>query len=231
MSEEPRIGVYVCQCGLNIAFAVNCAAVAEYTATLPNVVLARDTKYTCSDLTQVQIKNDIKEYQLNRVIVASCSPRLHEPTFRRTCEEAGLNQYLFEMASIREHVSWVHTWLPDEATEKAKDLVRVAVAKARLLEPLETSSVPVTKSALVLGGGVAGMSAALSLARQGRACPSLCQTCPAYCPDRCPESRRIPCSGHWHRKLPGYCPLRRTAEPGRHIGIPPCRFPDGRCSD
>ncbi|MFX1251246.1 MAG: hydrogenase iron-sulfur subunit [Promethearchaeota archaeon] len=164
MSEEPRIGVYVCQCGLNIAFAVDCAAVAEYAGTLPNVVLARDTKYTCSDLTQEQIKADIKEYQLNRVVVASCSPRLHESTFRRTIEEAGLNQYLFEMASLREHVSWVHTWLPEEATAKGKDLVRVAISKSRLLEPLETTTVPVTKSALVLGGGVAGIRAALDLA-------------------------------------------------------------------
>lgn len=106
--DEPRIGVYVCHCGLNIAGSVDCAEVAKFAATLPHVVLAQDNRYTCSDQGQAGIQKDIKEKKLNRVVVASCSPRLHEPTFRKTCEDAGLNKYLFEMANIREDCSWVH---------------------------------------------------------------------------------------------------------------------------
>ncbi|MHA2232823.1 MAG: 4Fe-4S dicluster domain-containing protein, partial [Candidatus Hodarchaeales archaeon] len=166
-SEKPRIGVYVCACGLNIGFSVNVEEVAEYAGTLPNVVYSCWSKYTCSDLRQEEIIEDIKKHNLNRVVVGSCSPRLHEPTFRRTVEKGGLNQYLFEMASLREHCSWVHTWEPKKATEKAKDLMRTSVAKSRLLEPLDTTSVPVTKRALVLGGGVAGIRSSLDLADMG----------------------------------------------------------------
>ncbi|MBS7633297.1 hydrogenase iron-sulfur subunit [Candidatus Bathyarchaeota archaeon] len=164
---QPRIGVYVCQCGLNIAGSVDCEEVAKFAATLPDVVLAQYNRYTCSDQGQAGIKNDIKEHKLNRVVVASCSPRLHEPTFRKACEEAGLNKYLFEMANIREQCSWVHLYDRASATEKAKDLVKMAVAKARLLKPAVEIEVPITRKALVIGGGVAGIQAALDLADTG----------------------------------------------------------------
>ena len=164
---DVRIGVYVCHCGLNIAGSVDCEEVAKFAATLPHVVLAKDNRYTCSDQGQEQIKNDIKEHKLNRVVVASCSPRLHEPTFRKTCEEAGLNKYLFEMANIREHCSWVHLHDRKAATEKAKDLVKMAVAKAALLQPAEEIEVPIIRKALVIGGGVAGIQASLDLADTG----------------------------------------------------------------
>jgi heterodisulfide reductase subunit A len=166
-TEEVRIGVYVCHCGLNIAGSVDCAEVAKSAATLPHVVLAKDNRYTCSDQGQDQIKKDIKESRLNRVVVASCSPRLHEPTFRKTCEDAGLNKYLFEMANIREQCSWVHLYDRKEATEKARDLVKMAVAKAALLEPAEEAEVPIARKALIIGGGVAGIQAALDLADTG----------------------------------------------------------------
>ncbi|MGD0979460.1 MAG: CoB-CoM heterodisulfide reductase HdrA2 [Candidatus Bathyarchaeia archaeon] len=162
-----RIGVYVCHCGLNIAGSVDCEEVAQFAATLPNVVLAQDNRYTCSDQGQAGIKKDIQEQKLNRVVVASCSPRLHEPTFRKACEDAGLNKYLFEMANIREHCSWVHLYDKEAATEKAKDLVKMAVAKVALLEPEDEVSVPITRKALVIGGGVAGIQAALDLADTG----------------------------------------------------------------
>lgn len=165
--EEIRIGVYVCHCGLNIAGSVDCEGVAKFASTLPHVVISRDNRYTCSDQGQDLIKKDIKEQKLNRVVVASCSPRLHEPTFRRACEEAGLNKYLFEMANIREHCSWVHLYEKEKATEKAKDLVRAAVAKVALLDPAVESEVPITRKALVIGGGVAGIQAALDLADTG----------------------------------------------------------------
>jgi len=165
--EDIRIGVYVCHCGLNIAGSVDCEEVAKFAAKLPNVVLARDYRYTCSDQGQELIKKDIKEFRLNRVVVASCTPRLHEPTFRRVCEEAGLNKYLFEMANIREQCSWVHLNDRKAATEKAKDLVKMAVAKAALLEPAEEIEVPIIRKALVIGGGVAGIQAALDLADTG----------------------------------------------------------------
>jgi len=165
--EEPRIGVYVCHCGLNIAGTVNCEEVAKFAATLPHVAVAIDNRYTCSDQGQELIKNNIKEHKLNRIVVASCSPRLHEPTFRKTCEEAGLNKYLFEMANIREHCSWVHLHDKEAATEKAKDLVRAAVAKATLLEPETETEVPIIRKALVIGGGVTGIQAALDLADTG----------------------------------------------------------------
>jgi len=165
--EEPRIGVFVCHCGTNIAGVVNVPAVTEYSKTLPNVVYAENNLYTCSNDTQERIKAIITEHNLNRVVVASCTPRTHEPLFRNTLREAGLNPYLFEMANIRDQCSWVHMHEPEAATEKSKVLVRMAVAKARLLEPLTRRSVSVNKSGLVIGGGASGMTAALALAAQG----------------------------------------------------------------
>jgi heterodisulfide reductase subunit A len=165
--EEPRIGVYICHCGINIAGVIDVEEVAKYAGTLKNVVLSKDYKYMCSDPGQEMIIKDIKEHNLNRIVVAACSPRMHEPTFRAACEEAGINPFLMEMSNIREHSSWVHMKEPEKATEKAKDLVRMAVAKARLLEPLEKPKVKVTDKALVIGGGIAGIQASLDLADQG----------------------------------------------------------------
>ena len=165
--EEPRIGVFVCHCGTNIAGVVNVPDVVEYAKTLPNVVYAENNLYTCSNDTQDRIKEQIAEHNLNRVVVASCTPRTHEPLFRNTLAEAGLNPYLFEMANIRDQCSWVHMHEPEKATEKSKDLVRMALAKSRLLQPLHRQTVRVEKSALVIGGGLSGMTAALALARQG----------------------------------------------------------------
>ena len=165
--DELRIGVFVCDCGLNIAGAVDCAAVTEYAETLPDVVCAVRNKYTCADPGQNEIKDAVREHKLNRVVVASCSPRQHEPTFRQCVLEAGLNPYLMEMANLREHCSWVHPGDWDGATAKAKDLVASAVARARLLQEQEELGVPVTPRALVIGGGVAGIEAALELADQG----------------------------------------------------------------
>ncbi|MBA7673895.1 tRNA 5-methylaminomethyl-2-thiouridine biosynthesis bifunctional protein MnmC [subsurface metagenome] len=139
----------------------------EYAKTLPNVVYVENNLYTCSNDTQVRIKEKMKEHNLNRVVVASCTPRTHEPLFRNTVREAGLNPYLFEMANIRDQCSWVHMLEPEKASEKSKDLVRMAVAKAGLLEPLQKRAVPVTKSALVIGGGLSGMTSAIELAEQG----------------------------------------------------------------
>ncbi len=167
VGQKPRIGVFVCHCGTNIAGVVNVPDVVEYTKKLPDVVFADNNLYTCSNDTQEIIKEKIKEYKLNRVVVASCTPRTHEPLFRNTIREAGLNSYLFEMANIRDQCSWVHMFEPEKATEKSKDLVRVAVAKARLLEPLQKRSIPVTKAALVIGGGLSGMTSSLALANQG----------------------------------------------------------------
>ncbi len=167
MSEELRIGVFVCHCGLNIAGVVDVEEVAEYARTLPDVVFVKRNRYTCADPGQDEIRKAIKEHKLNRVVVASCSPRLHEPTFRRCVAEAGLNPYLYEMANIRELCSWCHPSTPKEATEKAKEIVKMAVAKARLLRELETMEVPVTNKALILGGGIAGISAALDLGDMG----------------------------------------------------------------
>jgi len=162
-----KIGVYICHCGLNIAQVVDVESLTEYAKTLPDVAVSRRYTYMCSDPGQELIKKDIKELGLDRVIVAACSPRMHEPTFRKTVAEAELNPYLFEMANIREHCSWVHTHKPKEATEKARDLIRMAVAKARLLEPLEKPEVKVTPKALVIGGGVVGIQAALDIAEVG----------------------------------------------------------------
>jgi heterodisulfide reductase subunit A len=165
--EEPRIGVFVCHCGINIGGIVNVPEVVEYAKKLPNVVYAEENLYTCSQDTQARIREKIKEYNLNRVVVASCTPRTHEPLFRETVREAGLNPYLFEMANIRDQCSWVHMHTPKEATEKAKDLVRAVVAKAQKLEPLKKPVTSIIPIGLVIGGGVSGMTAALELARQG----------------------------------------------------------------
>ncbi len=165
--EEPRIGVFVCHCGTNIGGVVNITQVVEYANTLPNVVYVENNLYTCSNDTQDRIKEKIAEHNLNRVVVASCTPRTHEPLFRNTLAEAGLNPYLFEMANIRDQCSWVHMHEPEQATQKSKDLVRMALAKVRLSEPLYRQTVRVEKSALVIGGGLSGMTAALALASQG----------------------------------------------------------------
>jgi len=165
--EEPKIGVFVCHCGVNIGGVVRVPEVVEYAKTLPNVAWAEENLYTCSEAGLASIRDAIKKNGLNRVVVASCTPRTHEPLFRATCEEAGLNKYLFEMANIREQCSWIHSQEPEEATTKAKDVVRMSVARARWLEPQEEPEVDIADSALVIGGGVSGLTAAASLANQG----------------------------------------------------------------
>ncbi len=165
--REPRIGVFVCHCGKNIGGVANVPEVVEYARTLPDVVHAEDNLYTCSVDTQLRIQQMVQEHDLNRVVVSSCSPRTHEALFRDTCRKAGLNEYLFEMANIRDQNTWVHMHEPEKATRKAEDLTRMAVAKARLLEPLSRIRVPVNHDALVVGGGMAGMTTALDLAGQG----------------------------------------------------------------
>jgi heterodisulfide reductase subunit A len=165
--EEPRIGVFVCHCGINIGGVVNVPEVVKYAKTLPNVTYAEANVYTCSQDTQKLIREKIQQNRLNRVIVASCTPRTHEPLFKETVQEAGLNPYLFEMTNIRDQCSWVHMHEPKEATEKAKDLVRSIVAKALLLKPLKKPVINVTQVGLVIGGGVSGMTAASELAKQG----------------------------------------------------------------
>ena len=164
---EERIGVFVCNCGINIGGVVDVPAVREYAESLPNVVFADENLFTCSQDTQEKIKEKIQEEKLNRVVVASCSPKTHAPMFMETLEACGLNQYLFEMANIRNQNSWVHANNPDIATRKAKDLVRAAVARASVLKPLHGKVIQVNKNALVIGGGIAGMNAALDLAKQG----------------------------------------------------------------
>ncbi len=165
--QEPLVGVFVCHCGTNIAAVVDVKKVTEYARSLPNVVVAEHHLFTCSTDTQARIRDAIKEHNLNRVVVASCTPRTHESLFQNTIREAGLNFYLFELANIRDHCSWVHRDNPQAATEKAKDLLRMAVAKVRLVEPLERKSLEFNHAALVIGGGLAGMTAALELADQG----------------------------------------------------------------
>jgi heterodisulfide reductase subunit A len=165
--EEPRIGVFVCHCGINIGGVVDVPAVKEYAKSLPHVAYVDENLYTCSQDTQTKIKEVIKENNLNRVVVASCTPRTHEPLFQKTIREAGLNKYLFEMANIRDQCSWVHMDKKEEATKKAKDLVRMAIAAASYVEPLQEQELSVTKRALVVGGGASGMAAALGLADQG----------------------------------------------------------------
>jgi heterodisulfide reductase subunit A len=164
--SESRIGVYICQCGSNIAATVDTEAVAKFAEELDGVVLARVNKYTCSDPGQAIIRNDIQDYKLDRVVVASCTPRMHEPTFRRTLESAGLNPYYLEMANIREQVSWVHP-AGEEATQKATDLVAGAIERVRLHEPLYSRKSLVEPAALVVGGGIAGIQAALDIADAG----------------------------------------------------------------
>ena len=165
--NDLRIGVFVCECGLNIAGSLDCEAVRKYAETLPNVAVSVLNKYTCADPGQNEIKRYIKENNLNRVVVASCSPRMHEPTFRACVSEAGVNPYLLEMVNLREHCSWVHINNWDAATDKAKDMVKIGVARARHLQPQIEKTVPVTKAALVIGGGIAGIQAALDLADSG----------------------------------------------------------------
>ncbi len=166
MSKEPRIGVFVCHCGSNIAGHVDVAAVANYARTLPGVVFVQENMYTCSDGGLTEIETAIQDEKLDRVVVAACTPRTHEPLFQDTCREAGLNPYLFEFVNVRDQCSWVHMQEREAATRKAQDLVRMGVAKARLLEPLEEQEVPVEPSALVIGGGMIGMTAALNLANR-----------------------------------------------------------------
>ena len=168
MSDEAlRIGVFVCDCGMNIAGTVDTEAVAKYAAELPDVTAVVRNRYTCADPGQNEIKHAIAEYDLNRVVVASCTPKIHEGTFRQCVADAGLNPYLMEMANIREHCSWVHMQDREAATEKAMDLVNSAVGRARLLVAQDEKRFPVTDAALVIGGGVAGIQAALELAEGG----------------------------------------------------------------
>ncbi len=162
-----RIGVFICHCGTNIGGTVNVPEVVKYAATLPDVVHTEGNLYTCSEDGLSSIRNQIEERQLNRVVVASCTPRTHEPLFKKNCELAGLNKYLFEFVNLREHCSWVHMTQQDDATDKAKDLVRMGVAKVSLLTPAEDLSTEVLPSSLIIGGGISGLSAALTLANQG----------------------------------------------------------------
>lgn len=165
--QRPKIGVFVCKCGINIAGVVDVPAVTEYAASLPYVEYITNNLYTCSQDTQDTMAQIVKEKGLNRVVVAACTPKTHEPLFQETLINAGLNKYLFEMCNIRNQDSWVHKENPDLATEKAKDLVRMAVAKVALMEPLEEAELDVNQTAMVLGGGISGMTSARSLARQG----------------------------------------------------------------
>lgn len=165
--QEAKIGVYVCHCGLNIAQTVDCRKVAETASALDGVIVSKDIAYACSEPGQQEIKDDIAAYGLDRIVVASCSPRLHEPTFRQMMLSVGLNPYLLEMANLREQCSWVHMFEREAATEKAEDLVKMAVSRVRLLTPLFEQSMPLTKRTLVIGGGVAGIQAALDLADNG----------------------------------------------------------------
>jgi len=165
--EEPRVGVFVCHCGANIGRVVDVPSVVEYAMTLPNVVHAQEQLFSCTTNSAKEIIDTIREKELNRVIIAACSPRTLEPLFQDTLREAGINQYLLEMANIREHNSWVHSKEKEEATQKAKDLVRMSVARGAVLEPLREIELPVNKAALVIGGGIAGMTCALSIAGQG----------------------------------------------------------------
>jgi len=159
--------VYVCRCGSNISQTVDCEQVAGKAGDLADVAVSKAIPYACSEPGQAEIREDIREHDLDRVVVASCSPRLHEPTFRQMLRQAGLNPYLLEMANLREQCSWVHMRQPGAATRKAEDLVAMSVARARLLAPLEAATFPLTRRTLVIGGGVAGIQAALDLADTG----------------------------------------------------------------
>jgi len=166
-NEDPRVGVFVCRCGANIGRVVDVPGVVEYSKTLKNVVHVEESLFACATNTAKAISDTIRDKGLNRVVVAACTPRTHEPLFRDTLREAGVNQYFFDMANIREHCSWVHSKEQEDATRKAKDIVRMSVARAAMLEPLDEFSLPVNKAALVVGGGVAGMTSALAMAEQG----------------------------------------------------------------
>lgn len=163
---KKRVGVFVCQCGTNIEASVDTEKVADYARRIPGVVYATTYKYMCSDPGQELIRSAIEEHQLQQVVVASCSPRMHENTFRRAVQAGGLNGYMFEMVNIREQDSWVHHHI-EEATRKAQDLVRMAVSKVLKNKPLQITTIPITKKALVIGGGIAGMQAALDIAEAG----------------------------------------------------------------
>jgi len=165
--SDPRIGVYVCHCGLNIAKSVNCRQVAENASLADGVVLSKDIPYACSEPGQHQIKQDILDNRLDRVVIASCSPRLHEPTFKQMVQSVGLNPYMMEMANLREQCSWVHMNDFDGATRKAETLVDMAISRVRHLEPLIEDTIPLTKKTLIIGGGIAGIQAALDLADCG----------------------------------------------------------------
>jgi heterodisulfide reductase subunit A len=167
MNEEPKVGVYICHCGKNIAGVIDVEKLSKYAEKLPDVVEAKNYKFMCSEVGQDLIKNDIEAGKVNRVVVAACSPRMHEPTFRRACEEAGLNPFLFEQANIREHCTWVNMKDPEGAFEIAQDHLRMGVVKAKNLKPLEITKVPVEPSSLVVGAGIAGMYSALDLAEDG----------------------------------------------------------------
>jgi len=165
--DDLRIGVFVCECGVNIAATVDCDELTEFAKSLPGVAFSVKNKYTCSEPGQQEIKNAIGEHKLKRVVVAACTPRMHEPTFRQCVSEVGINPYLMEMANIREQCSWVHSADKKRTTEKAKDIIKAAVARVRNLESQTEIEVPVTQRALVIGGGVAGMQEALDLADTG----------------------------------------------------------------
>jgi heterodisulfide reductase subunit A len=167
MNHGERIGAYICHCGTNIAGTVDVEAVTDFAASLDHVAVARHYAYMCSDPGQDLVKDDIRELGLTRVVVASCSPLMHEHTFRRACDEAGLNPFFFQMANIREHCSWV-TADPTLATQKAQSIVAAAIKRVLYHEPLEIKEVPVTPAALVVGGGIAGIEAALKIADAGR---------------------------------------------------------------
>jgi len=166
-SDQVRIGVFVCQCGLNIGQTVDCKKVAKMALDISDVLVSKDITYACSEPGQMEIRKDIEENNLNRVVIASCSPRLHEPTFRHMMKDAGLNPFLLEMANLREQCSWVHLKEPEAATQKSMDLVQMAVSRVRLLTPLIEEQLALTKKTLVIGGGIAGIQAALDLADTG----------------------------------------------------------------
>jgi len=165
--QDPRIGVYVCHCGLNIAQSVDCPKVAHDVANADNVVISKDIVYACSEPGQQQIKQDILDNGLDRIVIASCSPRLHESTFKKMIDSVGLNPYMLDMANLREQCSWVHMNDKDNATLKAETLVNMAISRVRHLEPLHEETLPLTPKTLVIGGGIAGIQAALDLADSG----------------------------------------------------------------
>ncbi len=165
--QEPRIGVYVCHCGLNIAQTVDCRKVADDVAGAEGVVVSKDIVYACSEPGQQQIKQDILDNDLDRVVIASCSPRLHEPTFKKMLDSVGVNPYMLDMANLREQCSWVHLGDRKNATCKAETLVNMSISRVRQLEPLFEETLPLTARALVIGGGIAGIQAALDLADTG----------------------------------------------------------------